>query len=45
MDDIDVTLYVKELEDKDISGAFEDVKLSDCKIHLLNSFKIVVKNF
>jgi len=45
MDDIDINQYIKEFENKDVSDAFEDFKLSNCKIHLLISFKIVVKSF
>jgi len=45
MDDIDVTLYTKGFEGNDISSDFDDFQLSDCKIHSLNSFKIVVENF
>lgn len=40
-DDTVVSLYMKEIEDKDLSNVFQDFKLSNCKIYWLKSLKKV----
>jgi hypothetical protein len=45
MDDIDVTPYIRDFEDNDISGAFEDFKFSDCKNHALKFSKNTIQIF
>jgi hypothetical protein len=45
MGDTDVTLDIRELEGNDLLFDFGDFQLSDCKIHSLTSFKILVESF